>query len=112
VEVLASGEHTSGEICGTIAAEFDVTRAAASWHLRILRENNWVRMRPDYTMRLYRLDDRAIDRLSREVAVLRRLWRGRIGSQYGADPLPVKKKRLAAGAAKGMRGNRYDEWRP
>ncbi len=47
VEILASGEHTSGEICESIAVEFGVTRAAASWHLRILRDNNWVHMRPD-----------------------------------------------------------------
>ena len=39
VEILASGEHTSGEVCESIAAEFGVTRTAASKHLRILREN-------------------------------------------------------------------------
>ena len=119
VEVLASGEHTSGEICESIAAEFGVTRTAVSKHLKILRDNEWVHMRPDYTMRLYRLDDRAIERLSREVARLRGLWRRRIGETYGADTLPENarppeqpRRRLPAGTAKGMRGNRHDPWRP
>lgn len=111
VEILASGEHSSGEICESISAEFGVTRTAASKHLAILRENGWVQMRPDYTRRLYRLDERAIDRLSREVAALRRLWRARIGQNYGVDPLPPR-RRLPAGAAKGMRGHRRDPWRP
>lgn len=119
VEILASGEHTSGEILDSIAMEFGVSRAAASWHLRILKENEWVRMRPDYTMRLYRLDDRAIERLSREVARLRALWRRRIGETYGADTLPENarpleqaRRRFPAGARKGMRGHRGNAWRP
>jgi DNA-binding transcriptional ArsR family regulator len=119
VEVLASGEHTSGEVCESIAAEFGVSRAAVGRHLGILRENQWVHMRPDYTMRLYRLDDRAIERLSREVARLRALWRRRIGEGYGTDtplenarPLEQPRRRLATGTAKGMRGHRHDAWRP
>ena len=119
VEILASGEHSSGEVCGSIAAEFGVSRTAASKHLRILRDNGWVHMRPDYTMRLYRLDDQAIERLAREVATLRALWRRRIGEAYGADtvlenarPLEQARRRLRAGEAKGMRGHRHDPWRP
>jgi DNA-binding transcriptional ArsR family regulator len=119
VEILASGEHTSGEICESIATEFGVTRQAARWHLVILCENNWVHMRPDYTMRLYRLDDRAIERLSREVAQLRALWRRRIGETYGADtypenarPLEQARRRFPAGARKGMRGHRDNPWQP
>ena len=119
VEILASGEHTSGEICGSIVQEFGVTRAAASWHLRILRENGWVQMRPDYTMRLYRLDDKAIERLSREVAHLRALWRRRIGETYGADTVMVSVRlpkpalrRLAAGSPRRRAGHREDPWQP
>jgi DNA-binding transcriptional ArsR family regulator len=107
VEILASGEHTSGQICESIALEFGVTRQAARWHLVILLENEWVRMRPDYTMRLYRLDDRAIERLAKEVARLRALWRRRIGETYGtntpfenATPLERRRRR------------RKDPWRP
>jgi len=76
-------------------------------------------MRPDYTMRLYRLDDRAIERLAAEVARLRALWRRRIGETYGADTLPQNagplekaRRKFAAGATKGMRGHRRDPWRP
>jgi len=119
VEILASGEHTSGQVCESIAFEFNVTRTAVSKHLAILLENQWVHVRPDYTMRLYRLDDRAIDRLSREVAQLRALWRRRIGETYGADTLPENarplekaRRRVRAGTMKGMRGHRGDAWRP
>ena len=119
VEILASGEHTSGQVCEAIAFEFSVTRTAVSKHLAILLENQWVHMRPDYTMRLYRLDDRAIDRLSREVAELRALWRRRIGETYGADtttenarPLEKARRRYRTGSTKGMRGHRHDPWRP
>jgi DNA-binding transcriptional ArsR family regulator len=67
VEVLASGEHTSGELADVIRPEFAVGRTAVSNHLRILRDAEFVDVREEGPSRIYRLMWNALDRLDREV---------------------------------------------
>jgi DNA-binding transcriptional ArsR family regulator len=56
---------------GEIAANFDVTWAAVSQNLRVLREAGLVRERRDGNRRLYRADRRALGPLA---AVLKQMW--------------------------------------
>jgi predicted transcriptional regulator len=42
VEILASGEHTSGTISDAITGNYGVSRAAVAKHLAILRDEGWV----------------------------------------------------------------------
>ena len=52
VEMLGRGEQASGEI----AAEFAVSPAAISQHLKVLREARLVRVRVEAQRRIYSLD--------------------------------------------------------
>jgi DNA-binding transcriptional ArsR family regulator len=56
---------------GEIAARFDVSFAAVSQHLGVLRQAGLVMVRRDGTRRLYRADRAALGRLGQ---VLEQLW--------------------------------------
>lgn len=56
LELLAEGEHTSGEVVAVIAAEFGISQPAVSQQLRVLRETGFVTVRPAGTVRLYAAD--------------------------------------------------------
>jgi DNA-binding transcriptional ArsR family regulator len=116
VEILASGEHTAGELSDAIVGEFAVTPSAVSRHLRILRENDAVIVRAEWVNRLYRLDPRFIPRLRGEVRQLQQLWKRRIGvmaSDNDSHSRPTQIP-LWVGDRKGKRGklHRNDVWRP
>jgi DNA-binding transcriptional ArsR family regulator len=56
LELLAEREHASGEVVEVIAAEFGITQAAVSQHLKVLRESGFANVRPEGTRRVYTLD--------------------------------------------------------
>ncbi len=91
VDLLASGEHTSGQIAEVLGREFHIGRTATSKHLRILRDAGLVDVRADLNWRWYRLHRDAIATLEREVAELRSKWTHRVGWDADArrehDPL-------------------------
>jgi DNA-binding transcriptional ArsR family regulator len=86
VEMLASGEHLSGEIEAIIIHEFGVGRSAVQHHLAILRRLDWVIVREEWTMRGYRLNGDVVTRLESEVRRIRRRWNRRIGWVDGVSP--------------------------
>ena len=115
VEILASGEHTAGELSDCIVAEFQVTPSAVSRHLRILRENQAVIVRAEWVNRLYRLDPQFLTRLRKEVRHFQNLWKRRIGVMARNDEnLMLSTNGRREGARKGHRAKsrRHDEWRP
>lgn len=56
LELLAEGEHRSGQVVEVIQAEFGITQAAVSQHLRVLRENGFATVRIDGPRRVYSID--------------------------------------------------------
>jgi len=56
LELLASGEQSSGAITGVIRAEFGISQPAVSQHLRVLREAGFATVRPDGARRLYAVE--------------------------------------------------------
>ena len=102
VEVLASGEHTSGELAAVVGHEFSVGRTAISNHLRILRDHEFVDVRDEGPVRVYRLMWNALDRLDLEVEHLLDLWDLRTGYPYRTDPAVISLPR--PGGRKGHRG--------
>jgi len=56
LELLAEREHASGEVVAVIAAEYGITQAAVSQHLKVLRESGFATVRPEGTRRVYTLD--------------------------------------------------------
>lgn len=85
VDVLASGEHTSGQLAEIIGQEFRIGRTAVSRHLRILRDAGFVDVRAELAWRWYRLTEYGIGSLEATVADLRMKWARRIG--WDADRL-------------------------
>jgi len=113
IDILASGEHTAGELAAVIGEEFRISRTAVSKHLRILRDAGFVDVRADFQWRWYRLVPRGIDVLELAVADLRRKWELRAGwdADLGreCDPLvgfarPVPRKGPGRGPRRGRRG--------
>lgn len=56
LELLAEREHSSGEVVAVIAAEFGISQAGVSQHLKVLREAGFAQVRPEGTRRVYLLD--------------------------------------------------------
>jgi DNA-binding transcriptional ArsR family regulator len=56
LELLAEREHASGEVVEVIAAEFGISQAGVSQHLKVLRETGFAQVRPEGTRRVYALD--------------------------------------------------------
>jgi DNA-binding transcriptional ArsR family regulator len=56
LELLADGEHASGEVVVVISKEFGITQSAVSQHLKVLREHGFAKVRSEGTRRLYAVD--------------------------------------------------------
>src|SRR5690606_16159445 len=56
LELLSEREHTSGEVVVVISAEFGISQAGVSQHLKVLREAGFAQVRPEGTRRVYTLD--------------------------------------------------------
>jgi DNA-binding transcriptional ArsR family regulator len=56
LELLAEGEHASGEVVDVIASEFGITQSAVSQQLKILRESGFATVRAEGTRRVYAVD--------------------------------------------------------
>jgi DNA-binding transcriptional ArsR family regulator len=108
VEVLASGEHHTGDLEALIMLEFGVGRSAVYHHLKLLNEHGYVIKREEWRMHSYRLDDGFVPRLSKEVRRLRRRWDARTGWSSKNDPLSPK----ALLSIRGYRGHGADPDNP
>ena len=56
LELLATGEQTSGAISAVIQEEFGISQPAVSMHLRVLRDNGFATVRAEGARRLYAVD--------------------------------------------------------
>jgi len=56
LELLATGEHSSGDIVTVIEREFGITQSAVSQQLRVLRDAGFASVRPDGARRIYAVE--------------------------------------------------------
>jgi len=82
IDLLASGEHTSGEVAAVVTVEFRISRTAVSKHLRILRDARLVAVRPEEQRRWYRLAPDGVELIEWALDDLRR----KLDSAVGWDP--------------------------
>lgn len=117
VDILASGEHTAGELAAVVGGEYRISRTAVSKHLRILRDAGFVDVRGDFQWRWYRLTSAGLDHLEAVVADLRRKWELRIGwddelrcemDPLAAFPPPVPRKGPGRPPRRGHRGRQTE----
>ncbi len=111
VEILASGEHFSGDIEAVIVHEFGVGRSAAQHHLAVLRRNGWVIVREEWNQRGYRLHDDVVPRLELEVRRIKRRWKRRIGFVGGVAPHIPTTAELSRRGHRGHGQDPDDPWR-
>ena len=109
VTVLASGEHSSGNLVDLITREHRVSKSTVSWHLAVLRDSGSVIVRQEETERWYRLDEALIARVKYEVHALVMVWRRRIGDVDGTDPLAAfSRERIQKARKMAAEGDRVE----
>ena len=74
LELLASKEMASGEVVEAIGAEFGITQAAVSQHLKVLRESGFATVRAEAQKRLYSVDPAGIQAVDAWVGQFRNFW--------------------------------------
>jgi DNA-binding transcriptional ArsR family regulator len=74
LELLADGEHASGEVVAVISKEYGITQSAVSQHLKVLRESGFATVRVEGTRRLYAVDTRPFAEIDVWLDRFRRFW--------------------------------------
>lgn len=78
LELLAEGEHTSGAIVAVIRAEFGITQAAVSQHLRVLRDSGFATARVDGPRRVYTVETGPLREVDAWLDRFRGFWTHRL----------------------------------
>jgi len=74
LELLSEREHASGEVVEVIAAEFGISQAGVSQHLKVLREAGFAQVRPEGTRRIYQLDATPLRSIDEWLERFRAFW--------------------------------------
>jgi DNA-binding transcriptional ArsR family regulator len=93
LELLATGEQSSGQLARVVSAEFGISHPAVSQHLRVLREHGFTSVRPEGTRRLYAVEPGPLRELDAWVEQFRGFWTQRL------DALGTELRRGASGRA-------------
>ena len=64
----------SGEVVEAIGAEFGITQAAVSQHLKVLRESGFATVRADAQRRLYSVDAAGLQAVDAWIGQFRSFW--------------------------------------
>ena len=78
LELLAEGEHASGEVVAVIANEFGISQPAVSMHLRVLRESGFASTRAEGARRIYALETGPLAEVDAWLAPFRAFWEQRL----------------------------------
>ena len=92
LELLASDELASGEVVEAISAEFGITQAAVSQHLKVLRDSGFATVRAEGTRRLYTLDPAPLREVDAWLEHFRGFWTHKLMA-LGTEIARGKKKR-------------------
>lgn len=74
LELLAANEHASGEVVAVISAEFGISQAAVSQHLKVLRDSGFATVRIDGPRRIYTLDPEPLREVDSWLDPFRLFW--------------------------------------
>lgn len=101
LELLAGGERTSGGVVEAIQAEFGITQAAVSQHLKVLRENGFATVREEGTRRIYSIAAEPFAAVDAWLASFRGFWAHRLEALATevARGKKERRRRRAAGEA-------------
>lgn len=74
LEQLGSGETTAGTLGAAVQEEFAISQPAVSQHLKVLRENGFVSVRPEGTRRIYAVRPEPLREVDHWLEAFRRFW--------------------------------------
>ena len=94
LELLAEGEHTSGEVVAVIADEFGISQPAVSMHLRVLRESGFASTRAEGARRIYALETGPLAEVDAWLSPFRAFWEQRLDA-LGTEVARGKHRRRA-----------------
>ena len=92
LELLAVEEHASGEVVEIIAAEFGISQAAVSQHLKVLRDSGFATVRAEGTRRIYAIDTAPLQQVDAWLDHFRGFWTHKLLA-LGTEIARGKKKR-------------------
>jgi DNA-binding transcriptional ArsR family regulator len=78
LELLATGEHASGEVVDVIAHEFGISQAAVSQHLKVLRDSGFASVRIDGARRIYAVDAAPMQEVDAWLGQFRVFWTSKL----------------------------------
>lgn len=80
LELLAEGEHRSGDIVAVINDEFGISQAAVSQHLKVLRESGFASVRVDGQRRIYAVDTGPMQEIDAWLDQFRQFWEPKLSA--------------------------------
>ena len=92
LELLAEGEHASGEVVAVIADEFGISQPAVSMHLRGLRESGFASTRAEGARRIYALETGPLAEVDAWLSPFRAFWEQRLDA-LGTEVARGKRRR-------------------
>ena len=99
LQLLADGERSAGDVTAVIQAEFGISQAAVSQHLRVLRENGFATVRPDGTRRLYSVDGESLKTVDEWLEQFRQFWTQPLDALATELARGRRERRLTSGTA-------------
>lgn len=78
LELLAGGEHSSGDIVSVIGREFGISQSAVSQHLRVLRDNGFATVRSEGARRVYAVQPEPFKQVDAWLDRFRGFWQHRL----------------------------------
>lgn len=78
LELLAEGEHASGDVVVVVQREFGITQSAVSQHLKVLRESGFATVRIDGPRRLYSIEPSPLQEVDAWLDRFRGFWRHKL----------------------------------
>jgi len=95
LELLGPGEMASGQVVEAIGAEFGITQAAVSQHLKVLRESDFAQVRADAQRRLYSVNPTGLQAVLGWVGQFSRFWEPKLDA-LATEIARGKRERRAA----------------
>jgi DNA-binding transcriptional ArsR family regulator len=95
LELLASGEHSSGDIVAIVQREFGISQPAVSQHLRVLRDSGFASVRVDGARRIYSVEAAPMKQVDAWLDQFRAGWERRLDA-LATEVARGKRKKLRA----------------
>jgi DNA-binding transcriptional ArsR family regulator len=96
LELLAGGERAAGDVGAAVQAEFGITQSAVSQHLKVLRSNGFVQVRPEGTRRVYAVAPDPLREIDAWLDHFRRFWEPHLDALATELARGARQRRLEA----------------